>query len=128
MMAMADIPSEEGLKRSDSPQDASQLSEISICKEQLGEELEYAVKKLEDKDNAGYVATWKNRLHQLLPLTSVSSIAAYWLYATFRVRCTIAAQRASHIIYPMAWIYLGVEVGVSRESAGVSQSPTVNLC
>ncbi len=99
---MTYIPSEEGLRRSESPQDASQLSEISICKEQLCEELEYAIEKLEDKDNAGYVATWKNRLHQLLPLTSVSSIAAYWLYASFRVRCTVAAQRASHVMYPMA--------------------------
>ena len=127
-MAMACIPSEEGSKRSESPQDASQLSDISICKEQLGKELEYTVEKLEDKDNAGYVATWKNRLHQLLPLTSVTAIAAYWLYATFRVRYTLAAQRASHIIYPMAWIFLVVEVGVNCESTGVSQSPTVNHC
>ena len=116
--AVTDVSSKEELASLESPQDTSPSSEtVSICKEQLRVEPTYAVEKYHDKDDAGYVAPWKKRLHSLLPLTSVTAIGAYWLYVAFRVRYTIALQRVRHTVFPVAWIFLTIEVGVARKAS-----------
>ena len=131
-----DLPypfSQEGSRRFDSPLDTPTLSEISICKEQPntptpplseisickeqhGVEPQYTVEKYAEKDDAGYVPTWKTRLHRLLPLTSAIAIGAYWLYFAFRVRYTVAAQNLGHTVYPVAWLFLSIEFGVACET------------
>lgn len=122
---MTEVSSKGELASLKSPQDTSPSSEtISICKEQLCVEPTYAVEKYHDKDDAGYVVPWKKRLHQLLPLTSVTAIGAYWLYVAFRVRYTIALQRARNIVFPVAWIFLTIEVGVARKA---SHTPRMSL-
>lgn len=116
-MATIYVPSQEG---------STPLSEISICKEEASAEPSihaveptytiestYAVEKIGDMDNAGYVATWKLRLNRLLPLSSVCAIAAYWLYFAFRVRYTVAAQELRHTVYPVAWLFISIELGVA---------------
>ncbi|KAF6227974.1 hypothetical protein HO133_007702 [Letharia lupina] len=116
-MATIYAPSQEG---------STPLSEISICKEEASAEPSihaveptytiestYAVEKIGDMDNAGYVATWKLRLNRLLPLSSVCAIAAYWLYFAFRVRYTVAAQELRHTVYPVAWLFISIELGVA---------------
>lgn len=125
---MTSVPSQEGSSHSESPQETSPSSDTSVCKDQLCVEPRYAVEKYEDKDDAGYVAPWKLRLHQLLPLTSLSAIAAYWLYVTFRVRYTLALQRARHIIFPVAWIFLAIEVGVACEPPDIPRTPFMHVC
>ena len=114
-MGMTGTPSQERSNRSESPQDTPELSEISNSKETLRVEPSYAVEKLEAKDNAGYVATWRERLHQLLPVTSVAAMAAYFLYVTYRITCTVTAQRVHHTVYPVAWTFLCIEFGVACE-------------
>lgn len=106
----------------ESLEDTPALSEISICKEEPGEETTYAVEKLEDKDDAGYVAPWKLRLHRLLPLTSALAIASYWLYVAFRVRYTVAAQNLRHTVYPVAWLFLSIELGVACEPPDIPRN------
>lgn len=108
-------------RRLESAEDTPAMSEISICKEKPSVESSYVIEKYDDKDNAGYVATWKERLHRLLPLTSLTAIAAYWLYFAFRIRYTAAAQREGHTIYPVAWIFIAVEFGVSCEPLDISR-------
>lgn len=108
------IPSQEASTPLESPQDTTPSS-TSICKEKPSVEPNYAVEKSGDKDNAGYVATWKHRLNQLLPLTSLCAIGAYWLYVAFRVRYTTAAQHVKGIIFPVAWVFLSIELGVACE-------------
>ena len=127
-MEMTCTPSQEGSRRSESPQDASRSSEFSNSKENLRVEPSYAVEKLEDKDNAGYVATWKERLHQLLPLTSVAAIATYLLYVTYRIRCTLAAQGVYHTVYPVAWTFLCVELGVACERSDIPRISFRRFC
>ena len=114
-MSVTDPASEKGSNCSESPQTASPVSESSLYKEQPSVDPSFVVEKYHDKDDAGYVATWKTRLNQLLPLTSLTAIAAYWLYVTLRVRYTVAAQRLRHTVYPVAWIFLSIEVGVACE-------------
>ena len=120
---MAYVPSNEGSSSVDSPQDASPSPGPSIYKEQPSVEPSFAVEKYNDKDDAGYITTWRIRLHRLLPLTSLSAIAAYWLYLTLRVRYTVAAQHVRHTVYPMAWIFLAIEAGVACESSNIPWVP-----
>ncbi len=95
------------------------LSEIFICKEEPGNEPNYAVEKEADRDDAGYIPTWKYRLHQLLPLSSIFAIGAYWLYFAFRVWFTVAAQRLGHTVYPMAWLFISIEFGAGCETPDI---------
>ena len=120
----------------ESPGDTLQSSESSFCKERPISTFEpgyavendndkeaespspeptYVVQKLNNKDDAGYVKNWKLQLHQFLPLTAVIAIGAYWLYVTFRVRYILALQFVSHKVFPVAWIFLAVEIGVACE-------------
>lgn len=100
----------------ESAEDTPALSIISICKEQASIETNYIVEKLDNKDHAGYVATWKDKLNQLLPISSACAIASYWLYFSFRVRYTVAAQNLRHTVYPVAWLFLSIELGVACET------------
>lgn len=111
---MTDLTPEDS-KSFESPQDTPALSEIYVIKEHPAIEKTYAVRKYEDKDNAGYIPTWKARLHRLLPLSSACAIASYWLYIAFRVRYTVAAQQLRHTIYPVAWLFVSIELGVACE-------------
>ena len=122
----------------ESPGDTLQSSESSFCKERPISTLEpaygvdndndkdeesqspeptYVVQKLNNKDDAGYVKNWKLQLHQFLPLTACVAIGAYWLYVTFRIRYILALQFVSHKVFPVAWIFLAVEVGVACEDS-----------
>ena len=107
----------------ESSQDVCPPLESSTGKEQLSGEPIYAVEKYHDKDDAGYVATWKKRLHALLPLSSVIAITAYWLYFTFRVRYTLALQRVDDTVFPVAWIFLATEVGIACETSPTPRIP-----
>lgn len=145
-MAMTYIPegsTREGSIREESPRDTPPSSEIFICKEQPSTteisfskeeptateisiskeqssvEPSYAVEKFADKDDAGYVPSWKVRVNQLLPFTSLTAICSYWLYFAFRVRYTVAAQRLKHTVYPVAWLFLSIELGVACEPPDV---------
>lgn len=113
---VTDIP-----RRLESAEDTPALSEISLCKEKPSDESSYVVEKYDDRDNAGYVSTWKERVHRLMPLTSMIAICAYWLYFAFRIRYTAAAQQIGHTVYPVAWIFIGIEFGVACEPLDVSQ-------
>ena len=115
-IATIDVPSqEESSPQDSSPQDTPALSEIYISKEEPGFQPSYAIEKIDNKDNVGQVATWKLRLHSLLPFSSACAIAAYWLYIAFRVRYTVAAQNQRHTIYPVAWLFVSIELGVACE-------------
>ena len=76
----------------------------------------YTIEKYEDNDDAGYVTTWRWWLHRILPLTTFVAVVAGLLYFVFRIRYTVQSQRASHSVYPMAWIFILVEAGVAGES------------
>ena len=106
-----------------SPQDSSPSLGPPLYKEHPSPEPGYAVQKFDDRDDAGSVPAWKSRLNQLLPFTAVFTICTYWLYVALRVMYTIAAQRVGHTIYPVAWIFLGIEVGVACEPSHVPPVP-----
>ncbi|KAF2846880.1 glycosyltransferase family 2 protein [Plenodomus tracheiphilus IPT5] len=71
------------------------------------------VEKIHSKDDIDHLPVWKRRINNLTPLCSLAAVTAYWVYFTFRIKFTIAAQRASNKILTMAWTFIAVEVGVA---------------
>ena len=120
---MTYVPFEEESRSLESSQDASPVSKAFRRHEQLSLDPRYAVKKYHDKDDAGYIPTWKIRLHRLLPLSSVCAIGAYWLYFAFRVKYTLALQYVKDTVYPVAWMFLAIEVVVACEAFTTPRIP-----
>lgn len=79
------------------------------------------VEKLHEKDDSDHLPTWKRRINKLTPLCSLIAIATYWVYFTFRIKYTIAAQHAANRIFAMAWTFIAVEMGVAREYTYIKQ-------
>lgn len=69
----------------------------------------YTVETIQPEDDAGRVALWKRRVYRLSPLTTIISIIAYFLYYTYRIHCTLDAQRVFNQVYVMAWIFITAE-------------------
>lgn len=86
-------------------------------------EPKYAIERYEDKDDAGYVTSWRWRVHRLLPLTTLAAVGGYFLYFALRIRYTVESQRASRSVFPMAWIFVFVEAGVACESLATLYVP-----
>lgn len=47
------------------------------------------------------------------PIFAMCSLAAYWAYFTLRVKFTLDAQVLYNKIFWMAWVFIGVELGVA---------------
>lgn len=73
------------------------------------------VERVHSKDDIDHLPAWKRRINKCTPLFSLIAVAAYWVYFTFRIKYTIAAQHAAHRIFAMAWTFIAVEMGVARE-------------
>lgn len=71
------------------------------------------VERLHGKDDIDHMPTWKRRINRLTPFFSMIAVGAYWVYFSFRIRYTIAAQAVAHKVFVMAWIFIAVEIGVA---------------
>jgi hypothetical protein len=71
------------------------------------------VERLHSKDDIDHLSAWKRRLNKLTPLFSLIAVASYWVYFAFRIKYTVAAQRAANRIFAMAWTFIAVEMGVA---------------
>jgi cellulose synthase/poly-beta-1,6-N-acetylglucosamine synthase-like glycosyltransferase len=69
--------------------------------------------KVHDRDDVDHMAPWKRYLFYTTPLMVLLSLLTYWAYFTLRIICVISAQRAQHETYPMAWIFIAVELSVA---------------
>lgn len=57
--------------------------------------------------------TWKRSLYYLAPFCALTTLALYWLYFGLRIRFVISSQRQQHQTYPLAWVFIAVEVSVA---------------
>lgn len=71
------------------------------------------VQRVHGTDDIDHLPTWKRRVNKLTPFFSVVAVASYWVYFVFRIKYTLAAQRANNEIYAMAWTFIAVEMGVA---------------
>lgn len=75
----------------------------------------YTVDTLLPIDDAGRIAPWKRRLYRLSPFTTLISMVVYFSYYTYRIHCTLDAQRVFNQVYIMAWVFICAEGCVACE-------------
>ena len=56
---------------------------------------------------------WKRYAYYLAPFLAVATLALYWLYFALRIRFTLSAQKKEHATFPMAWVFIAVEMSVA---------------
>lgn len=56
---------------------------------------------------------WKRYAYYLAPFLAVVTLGLYWLYFALRIRFTISAQNKEHATFPMAWVFIAVEMSVA---------------
>ncbi|KAL9126813.1 MAG: hypothetical protein Q9217_004187 [Psora testacea] len=74
---------------------------------------QYAIESLADRDDIDLLQPWKRHLYFSSSLLTIAAFLAYILYFGLRIRFTIAAQNANRIVYPAAWIFIFIEIGVA---------------
>lgn len=75
----------------------------------------YLVMRLAAKDDIGYMPQWKQRLYKTTPLSSLLAIIFYWIYFILRIIYTVLAQRASNQVFALPWVFVVIEIGVTRK-------------
>jgi len=71
------------------------------------------VERVHGTDDIEHLPIWKRRINKFTPLFSISALAGYWVYFSFRVKYTFAAQEKYNKVYGMAWAFIAVELGVA---------------
>jgi hypothetical protein len=69
----------------------------------------YHIEKLHAHDDEVFLPPWKRTLYRLSPFFTFLATAAYFLYYSYRIHCTIVAQRAYGKVYVMAWLFIAAE-------------------
>jgi len=72
-----------------------------------------SIAQLQTRDDYGFMPTWKRYAYYLAPFLAVATLALYWLYFALRIRFTISAQNKEHATFPMAWVFIAVEISVA---------------
>jgi cellulose synthase/poly-beta-1,6-N-acetylglucosamine synthase-like glycosyltransferase len=72
-----------------------------------------SIAQLQTRDDYGFMPNWKRYAYYLAPFLAVTTLALYWLYFGLRIRFTISAQEKEHATFPMAWVFIAVEISVA---------------
>jgi hypothetical protein len=68
--------------------------------------------KVHNRDDVEHLAGWKRFIFRLTPLFIFLSMATYSGSLVLRIYCVDAAQKAQHQSYPLAWIFIAIEMSV----------------
>ena len=72
------------------------------------------IAQLHSRDDKGQLPRWKRLLYYVFaPLLSIAALVTYWIYFGLRIRFVMAAQRKEHHFFPLAWIFIAVEISVA---------------
>jgi hypothetical protein len=74
--------------------------------------------KLADRDDNEHMPQWKRYLFNTTPLWVFLSTVSYFAYFSYRIICTVDSQRQFHQAYPMAWIFIAIEVTIAIPTYG----------
>lgn len=72
-----------------------------------------SIAQLHDKDDYDFMPKWKQACYYLAPFLAVATLSLYWLYFVLRIRFVVAAQRKESKPFPLAWVFIGVEMSVA---------------
>lgn len=73
----------------------------------------YQIDSLARRDDIDLLKPWKRYLYFLSSFLTLAVFCTYVLYFGLRITFTLAAQRANRTIYPAAWVFIIVEIGVA---------------
>lgn len=69
--------------------------------------------KVASRDDVDHMARWKRWLFTTTPFLVILSLVTYWAYFTVRIYCVVSSQRKVGETYPLAWIFIAVELSVA---------------
>lgn len=72
-----------------------------------------SIAQLHDRDDWGLMPNWKRYAFYAAPFLAVATLALYWLYFALRIRFVIASQQKFHSSFPLAWLFIAVEISVA---------------
>ena len=65
-----------------------------------------------ERDDIEHMPNWKRHLFRTTPVFVILSFVVYWIYFVYRIHCLLDAQTAVGTPYPLAWIFIAVELSV----------------
>ncbi|KAK5119298.1 hypothetical protein LTR85_007654 [Meristemomyces frigidus] len=71
------------------------------------------IAKIHRRDDKEEWPTWKRRLYYSVPFLAIATLGTYWAYFILRILCVISAQRQEGRSFPMAWVFVGIEISVA---------------
>lgn len=74
---------------------------------------EYQIDSLAPRDDIDLLKPWKRSIYFLSSFLAVAAFLTYIFYFGLRIHFTLAAQQADRKIYPAAWVFVVVELGVA---------------
>jgi len=72
-----------------------------------------SIAQLHSRDDAEFWKGWKRHVFRLAPFMTALSLSLYWLYFGLRIAFVTSAQKARHTIFPLAWIFITVEICIA---------------
>ncbi len=73
----------------------------------------HAIEVLAQRDDIDLMKPWKRHIYYSSCLLSIAALATYGLYFGLRIHFTLRAQNAYRRVFPAAWIFIAIEVGVA---------------
>ena len=92
--------------------EAYPLTDTDLSEDSVPEGM-YAIQKLASRDDAERLHTWQRVAYRLTPLFALFSQILFWTNLVLRSTITLHAQKVSHKIFPLAWIFLGIECSLA---------------
>jgi Glycosyl transferase family 2 len=74
---------------------------------------EGVVAQLHSRDDDGFMPRWKRAAYYAAPFLAIATLSLYWLYFALRIRFVISAQNQSGKAFPLAWVFIVVEISVA---------------
>lgn len=71
------------------------------------------IAKLHRRDDKDEWPNWKRYLYYAAPFLAILTLGTYWLYFILRILCVISAEKQQDTAFPLAWVFIGIEISVS---------------
>ncbi|KAI1627542.1 glycosyl transferase [Exophiala viscosa] len=73
-----------------------------------------SIAQIQSRDDKDFLYGWKKWLFRFVaPILAIVALALYWLYFGMRITFVIDAQRKYHAPFPLAWIFIAIEISVA---------------
>lgn len=74
------------------------------------------IDQLHKRDDNELSKGWRRFIFKFVPVLALLNTILYFGYLALRIACVVLAQKEFNIIYPGAWVFLGVEIIVAIPS------------